>query len=465
MASSSGRGRGEGEGPVGLDLTSRHKSAEQDYPFEVNGLGLGESPILSLPQCGLDGRPGLRHVAPMISGGLESAGEAVTGGLAARAVEPAAGEGEGEGDGDGACLNCGTALLGPHCHRCGQAGHVHRTLTAFWHDLAHSVLHFDGKLWRTLPLLAWRPGELTRRYVEGQRASFVSPMALFLFSVFLMFAVFSTIGGPIGNGSSVKKEQTPAEERADARREFAAERAETVQELNRLRAERATLAAAKRPTDSVDVRIRQAEAELALKEKLFNQALALIDREEKREAEEAEADKEAVAGPVKKAAEAAESDGFTVVAGADSLNEWFRQSYRRAKENPKLLAYKLQTNAYKFSWALIPISVPFLWLLFLHRRRYRRYKAYDHTVFVTYSIAFMSLGVITLSFLGLLGLPDVFAVLAMTFIPPIHMYRQLRGAYALSGWSALWRTFVLLNFAFIAASLFFTGLLALGVLG
>ncbi|HEX8308067.1 MAG TPA: DUF3667 domain-containing protein [Allosphingosinicella sp.] len=399
----------------------------------------------------------------MITGGLESVGEAVTGGLAARAVEP--GAGEGEGTGREACLNCGTALAGPHCHRCGQAGHVHRTLTAFWHDLAHSVLHFDGKLWRTLPLLAWRPGELTRRYVAGQRASFVSPMALFLFSVFLMFAVFSTIGGPVGNGSPSRKEQSSAKELSDARREFDRERGQSIQELNGLRAERSKLVTARRPTARIDARIREAEAELALKERLAGQALALMDKEQKRDAEEARVEEEVVAGPVKKAAEAADSGEFTVVAGADSLNDWFTKSYRKAKANPSLLAYKLQTNAYKFSWALIPISVPFLWLLFLHRRRYRSYKAYDHTVFVTYSIAFMSLGVIALSFLRLLGVPDVFALLAITFVPPVHMYRQLRGAYALSRWSALWRTFVLINFAFIAAALFFTGLLALGVLG
>ncbi len=62
------------------------------------------------------------------------------------------------------------------------------------HDLVHGVLHLDGKFWRTLPLLAWRPGELTRRYVDGERAKFVSPMAMFLFSVFLMFAVLSICG-------------------------------------------------------------------------------------------------------------------------------------------------------------------------------------------------------------------------------------------------------------------------------
>jgi Protein of unknown function (DUF3667) len=399
----------------------------------------------------------------MITGGLESVGEAVTGGLAARAVEPTAGEGKGEGG--GACLNCGTALLGPHCHQCGQAGHIHRTLTAFWHDLAHSVLHFDGKLWRTLPLLAWRPGELTRRYVAGERASFVSPMALFLFSVFLMFAVFTTVGGPIATGSSMGEAQTPAEERAEARRDFARERAEALQAMNALRAERAQRVAARQSTAKVDSRIQRLQAQSAVEEQVFNKALALIDAEEKREAEEAKAEKEAVAGPARKAAEAADSDDFTVVAGADSLNEWFRKSYKKAKENPKLLVYKLQSNAYKFSWALIPISVPFLWLLFLHRRRYRRYKAYDHIVFVTYSIAFMSLGVIALSFLRLLGVPDVIAVLAIIFVPPIHIYRQLRGAYQLARWSALWRTVVLINFAFIAAALFFTGLLMLGVLG
>src|SRR5438128_6700886 len=131
--------------------------------------------------------------------GIEGVGEMITGGLLARSVEPAAGEAGGHGE---ICLNCGAALVGGFCHQCGQPAHVHRTIGAFWHDVAHSVLHFDGKIWRTLPLLAWKPGELTRRYIAGERARFVSPMALFLFSVFLMFAVFGWVGGPLGPVSS-----------------------------------------------------------------------------------------------------------------------------------------------------------------------------------------------------------------------------------------------------------------------
>ena len=111
-----------------------------------------------------------------MSGEIESIGDAVTGAVVAQAIEPDAGGTFGRA---GACLNCGTALAGDYCHRCGQSGHVHRTLEAFGHDIAHGVLHFEGKVWRTLPKLFAHPGELTRRYVA--RALFVSPIALFLF--------------------------------------------------------------------------------------------------------------------------------------------------------------------------------------------------------------------------------------------------------------------------------------------
>ena len=111
------------------------------------------------------------------------------------------------------CLNCGTALSGPFCAKCGQRAHVHRSLRGFGHDLLHGAFHFEGKVWKTLPLLAWRPGDLTRRYIDGQRASFVSPVALFLFCVFLLFAVGGVTGsdmlGP--NATSELRKEVAAE--------------------------------------------------------------------------------------------------------------------------------------------------------------------------------------------------------------------------------------------------------------
>jgi len=141
------------------------------------------------------------------------------------------------------------------------------------------------------------------------------------------------------------------------------------------------------------------------------------------------------------------------------IGEFLNGQFKEAAENPELLFYKLKTDAYKFSWALIPISVPFVWLLFPFSRRFR---LYDHTVFVTYSLAFMMLLIIGMSLWGAAGLPGVgFAAL----YPPFHMYRDLKGAYRLTRFGALWRTGVLLLFTAIALSLFAMAVVVLGMSG
>jgi len=401
----------------------------------------------------------------MVSG-IEGVGEAITGGMVARAVEPEAGEAtHAEG---GNCLNCGAELAGPYCHQCGQRGHVHRTLGAFFHDLLHSVLHFEGKMWHTLPLLAWQPGELTRRYIHGERARFVSPMALFLFSVFLMFAVVSLVGGPVQSNSSP---ESRAQARADLQAEFEQGRHEREARIAELRTERARLAAGGRSTAPVDARIARLQQRDRIEQQALRRTLALVDAGGDVRVNRDQADGRPKARePVTVVPNGApESSGRRVIdLGGDRIDTgWplLDHGIEKARDNPQLLAYKLQSNAYKFSWALIPISVPFVWLLFLHRRRYREFKAYDHTVFVTYSIAFMSLGLIALSLLRAIGLSEVIIGLAMTFVPPIHIYRDLRGAYQLGWFSALWRTAALVIIAFVAAMIFFTLLLALGMLG
>jgi len=390
----------------------------------------------------------------MVSG-MEGMGEAVTGTLLARAVEPATGE-AGEAQ-PGNCLNCGAPLEGPYCHQCGQQAHVHRSLAAFWHDLAHGVLHFEGKIWRTLPMLVWRPGELTRRYIAGERARFVSPMALFLFSVFLMFAVFSLVGGPVavGQGGLTRGGISPAEQRIATEERFQEQQAAVRERLGELRARRAERVAHGHDPAETDARIREVEAAGQLQQRIFAQTMALIGAEEQRQRGQAAA---AVGAP--------DDDQRAEVNDGEQPSSiaWLNRAWRSAKRNPELLAFRLQTNAYKFSWALIPISVPFLWLLFLHRRRYRRYKAFDHTVFVTYSIAFMSLGLIALSLVRPLGIGETLIGFAMVLVPPVHIYRQLRGAYLLSRFSALWRTAAVLIFALIAAMIFFILLVLLGAL-
>lgn len=348
--------------------------------------------------------------------------DAITGGVLARAVEPRAGEGAGHTH-EHACLNCGTALNGAYCHACGQHAHVHRTLGAFWHDLVHGVFHFEGKIWRTLPMLAWRPGELTRRYIAGERARFVSPLALFLFSVFLMFAVFGWTGGPVNPNINGKS--------GDFDTSLATGIAEKERTVGEIEAQRAAAVAANKPVRALDAKLRDERDELSM--------LRLMKERGVTEATMSRASNDLPQGL-----------------------SWFEHAYKKAKANPSLLLYKLQNNAYKYSWALIPISVPFLWLLFPFSRRFR---VYDHAVFVTYSLCFMTLLMVALSLWKVTGLWAKLIPIAFAFVPPIHMYRQLRGAYGLRRWSAALRTAVLLVFCWLAAVLFTLLLVALGVLG
>lgn len=345
----------------------------------------------------------------------EGLGGAVEGGLLARAVEPAAGEGQREAHGD--CLNCGTPLQGAFCHSCGQKAHIHRTITAILHDLVHGVLHLDGKLWETLPKLVFKPGQLTRDYIEGKRARHVSPMAMFLFSVFLMFAVFQALGittpTDLDTGNDLKAQAA----KGDAQLEI--EQAKKEAELAGLAAD-----APERP------QVEQELADIATARK------AMLD-----------ADK----------LEVGKVGGLNVnLTGIESIDKGLLKKWR---EHPELMLYKLQSNSYKFSWLLIPLSIPFVWLLFLWRRQY---KAYDHAIFVTYSLAFMSLLFIVLSILGMSAGLGFWAFAALTVIPPIHLYKQLRGAYALSRFSAFWRLMALSMFIWIVLTLFLQLLLLLG---
>ena len=304
-------------------------------------------------------------------------------------------------------------LAGDFCHACGQRAHVHRTLSAFFHDLLHGALHFEGKIWTTLPLLAWKPGELTRHYIDGERAKFVSPIALFLFSVFLMFAVASATGG-LSAG-------VPTQE---IRQELAGDVAELEADIAELRRERDIAFRQGRPTRARDATIEAKVQEIAVLRGLRS-------------------------GEVRASPKFQFADDFPAV---------LRDPIKRAADNPELTFYKLKTNAYKYSWALIPLSVPFMWLLFPFSRRFR---FYDHTVFVTYSLSFMTLLAVVAMLLGSAGLTAVAGFLF--FIPPFHMYRQLKGAYGLSRVSALLRTTLLLGFTAVALGVFALGLLALGL--
>ena len=423
-----------------------------------------------------------------MSGELAGIADIVTGAAIARAVEPDAGEGDGSAD---ACMNCGTALVGAHCHVCGQKGHVHRTLHAFGHDFLHSVLHFDGKIWRTLPLLFWNPGQLTRRYVHGERAKFVSPLALFLFTVFLTFAAVSWLTPD--NQSTIFDEESVEAEYQDDRKEILDDIAKVQagkkevdlknqpgrewrdDEIARLQRDLKTLDEGRgtdvRQSEQAKRQITQAKAESGAKTaQLEAQLQAARDAGKPTGGIEKSLDAQRVEEKMMSGA----LTGLTQVASGKVDDDWtftdlvfpgskaLNEAAKHAMENPQLALYKIQSSAYKFSWALIPISAPFVWLLFFWRRRF---KMFDHAVFVTYSLTFMMLLGVLCAFLIQFPATEWLGGLALAFYPPIHMYRHLHHAYETTRFGAFWRMIILSVFAMTALTLFAALIITLGVTG
>ncbi|ASR52639.1 DUF3667 domain-containing protein [Blastomonas fulva] len=381
-----------------------------------------------------------------MSGEFEAVGTIADGGMWARAAEPNAGEST--ADGHGKCLNCRTVLTGPHCHQCGQAAHVHRSISAFWHDILHGVLHFDGKFWNTLPLLAWQPGHLTRRYIHGERAKFISPMALFLFSIFMMFAIFSYVGSPNFTGDSTvrNKEGTRVIGVSDWREEM---RKEIAQIEPKIAASSSELD--KLPADD--------PGRAALTEKITD-----LKREVNglTYATEGKARYPEALGPGGENMADMFNFNSDVDTGFKAFDAWINKLASKAKKNPELLLYKIQSNGYKFAWLLIPLSIPFVWLATLGKRGHR---FYDHAVFTTYSIAFMSLLFIVVTLSVKFSIVPGIVIPAALFYAPFHMYRQLRHAYGTSRIGGMFRLALLLTCTTIVVTLFLTILVNLGLVG
>lgn len=90
--------------------------------------------------------------------------------------------------GSEACLNCGTGLMGPFCYYCGQPDkNFLRFFPALLRELLEDFLDFDSRFMRTLKPLLFRPGRLTRDYLDGRRFRYVPPLRLYIFSSIAFF--------------------------------------------------------------------------------------------------------------------------------------------------------------------------------------------------------------------------------------------------------------------------------------
>jgi hypothetical protein len=100
------------------------------------------------------------------------------------------------------CLNCGESIAQYSAHQparfcaaCGQETNVQPpTLREFAQQFGGAYFSTEGAMWRTLKLLLTRPGELTARYLAGQRKHYVLPLRLYLTISVLALLLLRVLG-------------------------------------------------------------------------------------------------------------------------------------------------------------------------------------------------------------------------------------------------------------------------------
>jgi hypothetical protein len=424
------------------------------------------------------------------------------------------------------CLNCETPLTGDFCHNCGQTAHIHRSMGHVLEEVVHGITHLDSRTWRSLPMLLWRPGTLTRNYVMGKRARYVPPFGMFLASVFAMFLAFAFSGGPKIIQTNIQTPQqavaSAQEQVRDAQNELDAAKTQ----LDEAKAEHARIQAdpnaapgalgqAWGEMGGAEGELRAAEAQMQIAQSSLARARAgavsapanqtfATQREKDLAIAELQTDIESA----KKENNALEVSALSLTKSAiekapvtqsqapngpqstttkieidssdgENVMEMLKDSMRRGDfittpwpeindkirakiQNPDLFLYKLQNTVYKFSFLLVPLSLPFIWLMFFWKRGVTMF---DHAVFALYSLSFVSFLFLTVSVLGHwlpVGQVSGYAFLIL----PIHLFFQFKGAYSLGWFSALWRTLVFCSvFSWTILSFFVVAIIALGVTG
>lgn len=95
---------------------------------------------------------------------------------------------------DDTCPNCAQPAMGAYCSACGEK----RRARSDWklsniagETVAELTNVEHSKLWKTLRLLVFRPGQLTREYWGGRRKRFLGPVKLYLVFFALSLVLYS----------------------------------------------------------------------------------------------------------------------------------------------------------------------------------------------------------------------------------------------------------------------------------
>jgi hypothetical protein len=91
------------------------------------------------------------------------------------------------------CANCGASVQGRYCGRCGQR--LEHEIHSVWHftrEATEDLTHADSRLWGTMNALIFKPGFLTREFLDGRRVRYLPPLRLYLVLSVVFFLIIGS---------------------------------------------------------------------------------------------------------------------------------------------------------------------------------------------------------------------------------------------------------------------------------
>lgn len=86
------------------------------------------------------------------------------------------------------CFSCGESMSGVFCYACGNKNDDYRrSIWSLGAELFASLTAFEGRIWRSLRSLIFKPGQMAREFSDGARQKWTSPIRLYLATSLLLF--------------------------------------------------------------------------------------------------------------------------------------------------------------------------------------------------------------------------------------------------------------------------------------
>jgi len=348
----------------------------------------------------------------------------------------------------GPCANCGAELQGQFCHVCGQSADTHkRSIRHLIWEAIETTFELDGRLFRTVPALFFRPGTLARDYIDGRIVRHVPPFRTFLVAllIFIFAAEHATHQETLRQAKQKADQEallaTPQGRAAEVTRIRTEASKDLAEELKDAASERAgELHGGGRKPEKVQATY---DREVAGAQRRYAKALARADRAAQGlPAVDVDAELKA-AGQAK---------------GAKGSDPWFKSGVKKATANPDYYWTVVFSWAQRLAVILLPIVG--LSLALVYRRR-KGVFLYDHLLVAMNLLSFTFLTNAVGLILPTAAMPYWFGLVALW--TPVNLFQTLRGAYGSSILGAVLKTLVVWSITVFSSLALLTGLLVLAV--